>query len=90
MDHEIIGTLRTLLVSDLFVEVPEQDIDPDAGLQSTYGLDSVAFLELRVLSERRFGVTISDTDFVPEHFRTLNRLARLITSLQADQAGAAS
>ncbi len=89
MESSVVFALKRILVTELFVEVPEEQIDPDAGLQSTYGLDSVAFLELRVLSERRFDIAISDADFAPEHFGSLNRLARLITALRSSKAGAA-
>ena len=85
MNEELLATLRRILVSDLFVDLPEEQIGPDDGLQSVVGLDSVAFLELRVLCEQRFKVQISDADFSPENFRSLGRLAALLTRLQASE-----
>lgn len=78
MAAEVIPTLKRILVNDLFVEAPEASIGLDDGLQTTLGLDSISFVELRVRCEEEFGIVIEDDDFSPENFRTLNRLARLI------------
>jgi acyl carrier protein len=78
MGSETVKTLKRMLISDLFVEVPEELIGPDDGLQTTLGLDSVSFIELRVKCEEVFGIVIEDEDFSPDNFRTLNLLARFI------------
>jgi acyl carrier protein len=85
MRNDVISALKGVLINDLFVEVPEDRIGPDDGLQSVLGLDSVGFVELRVHCERLFGVQISDEDFSPENFRSLRRLAQLIDALQSQQ-----
>lgn len=78
MGAEVIATLKRILVNDLFVEAAEDTIGLDDGLQTTLGLDSISFVELRVRCEETFGIVIEDDDFSPENFRTLNRLARLV------------
>lgn len=83
MNDEIITTLRRTLVNDLFVELPEQQIGLDDGLQTVVGLDSIGFSELRILCERKFGVQISDEDYSPENFSSLRRVAALIERLRA-------
>jgi acyl carrier protein len=88
MHEELTSALKKILVSNLFVELPEDQIGPDDGLQSVVGLDSVGFLELRVLCEDKFKVQISDEDFSTDNFRTLNRIAALITNLRTAQGGA--
>jgi acyl carrier protein len=88
MNEELTSTLKKILVSNLFVEIPEDQIGLDDGLQSVIGLDSVGFLELRVLCEDKFKVQISDEDFSTDNFRSLNRIASLIANLQAAQGGA--
>jgi acyl carrier protein len=85
---DLIAALKRLLVNDLFVPVPEDQIGLDDGLRSVVGLDSVGFVELRILCERRFNVQINDEDYTPENFTSVRRLADLIDRLQA--AGAAS
>jgi acyl carrier protein len=77
--------LRKMLVEDLFVEVPEAQIGPDDRLRAEFGLDSLGFVELRVLCEQRFGIQISDEDFTPEAFTSLNSVAGLVRHLQAVQ-----
>lgn len=83
MREDVIATLKKLLITDLFVDVPEDQIGPDDGLQSVIGLDSVGFIELRVLCENRFNINITDADFTPDNFRSINRLANLVNQLQA-------
>jgi acyl carrier protein len=76
------ATLRNMLVNDLFVEVPAEKIGLDDGLQTVVGLDSIGFSELRILCERKFKVTISDDDYVPENFSSVRRIVTLVQRLQ--------
>ncbi|MBN1557524.1 MAG: acyl carrier protein [Lentisphaerae bacterium] len=82
MRDEIIAVLRKMLVDDLYVEIPEDQIGLDDGLRTVVGLDSVGFVELRVLCERKFDVQIADEDYTPENFSSLRRLAALIERLR--------
>ncbi len=83
-DHEALhAAIRRILVNDLFVELPEDQIGLDDGLQTVVGLDSIGFSELRILCERKFEVQISDDDYSPENFSSVNRVANLITRLRA-------
>lgn len=82
MQDEIVAKLRTILVNDLFVEIPENEIGLDDGLRSVVGLDSVGFVELRVLCEKNFKVQIDDDDYTPENFTSIRRLTGLIERLQ--------
>lgn len=78
MQDNIIAMLKNILIRDLFVEIPSEEIAVDHGLQSVVGLDSVSFVELRVLCERHFRIEIDDDDFSPANFSTLSQLADLI------------
>lgn len=71
-----------MLVNDLFVELPEEKIGLDDGLQTVVGLDSIGFSELRILCERKFNVQISDEDYAPENFSSVNRLTNLILKIK--------
>jgi acyl carrier protein len=82
---DLISALRHLIVNDLFVEIPEEQIGLDDGLQSVVGLDSVGFVELRVLCERRFNVEINDDDFTPANFSSLRRLVQFLDRLQSSR-----
>jgi acyl carrier protein len=72
-----------MIVNDLFVEIAEDQIGLDDGLRTIVGLDSIGFVELRVLCEQRFNVQISDDDYTPENFTSIRLVANLIDRLQA-------
>ncbi|RBQ15293.1 acyl carrier protein [Spongiactinospora rosea] len=82
---EIEQAIRSILIRDLFVEVP--DIGLDDGLRSVAGLDSLGYVELRVQCEDRFGISITEKDFTPENFATIRSISRLVGELRA-RAGA--
>ncbi len=83
---DVATALRRIVVNDLFVEIPEEKIGLDDGLRNVVGLDSVGFVELRVLCEQRFNVQINDEDYTPENFSSIARLASLIERLQTGKA----
>ena len=89
MGEDVIATLRRMIVNDLFVEIAEEQIGLDDGLRTVVGLDSVGFVELRVLCERKFNVEILDEDYTPENFTSIRLLADLIHRLQAKRNAAA-
>ena len=89
MQEEIVGILRKMIVNDLFVEIAESDIGLDDGLRTVVGLDSVGFVEMRVLCEQKFNIQISDDDYTPENFTSIRLLSNLIERLQAQRASAA-
>jgi acyl carrier protein len=86
MRDDLIAALRRIVVQDLFVEMSEEDIGLDDGLRTVVGLDSVGFVELRVLCEKNFGVEIADNDYTPENFSSISRVANLIDRLQSQKA----
>lgn len=85
MRDDLVLALRGMIVNDLFVEIPEEQIGLDDGLRKVVGLDSVGFVELRVLCEQRFNVEINDDDYTPENFTSIRLLANLIDRLQASR-----
>jgi acyl carrier protein len=89
MREDIIVGLRKMIVNNLFVEIAEDQIGLDDGLRTVVGLDSVGFVELRVLCEQKFNVEINDDDYTPENFTSIRLLANLIDRLQAKRAAVA-
>lgn len=79
--------LKTILVDELFCEVPLDQIGADDGLQEVLGLDSLGFVELRAQCEQQFGVKIAETDFTPEHFRSVRTVSALVRSLSETREG---
>jgi acyl carrier protein len=76
------AVIRNMLVNDLFVEVPQEKIGLDDGLQTVVGLDSIGFSELRILCERKFNLQISDDEYTPENFSSVRRIVKLLLRLQ--------
>ncbi|MFY1825991.1 acyl carrier protein [Myxococcus fulvus] len=89
MHEELTASIKKILIDKLFVELPPEQIGEDDGLQSVIGLDSVGFLELRVLCEDVFKVRITDEDFNTDNFRTVNQLVSLIVGLKTSAQGGA-
>jgi acyl carrier protein len=89
MREDVITALRKMIVNDLFVEIAEDQIGLDDGLRTVVGLDSVGFVELRVLCEQKFNIEISDDDYTPDNFTSIRLLAKLIDQLQSAQRSAA-
>ena len=81
--EELFSSLRRLMVNDLYVEMPQDQIGLDDGLRTVVGLDSLGFVELRVLCEQRFNIEISDEDYTPENFDSIRHLATLIERLKS-------
>ncbi|MFL9844673.1 phosphopantetheine-binding protein [Flavobacterium rhizosphaerae] len=59
---EIIEKINEFLIDEF--EVDEADIQPDANLKDTLGLDSLDYVDLVVTVESNFGVKLGEADFV--------------------------
>ncbi|MTK64775.1 MAG: acyl carrier protein [Methanobacterium sp.] len=74
----IIEKLREILINDIGLSLQPSDIDPEAGLASVLGVDSIGFIELRYQCEEKFGIRIADSDFTPANFSTCSALAAFV------------
>jgi len=60
--EEIIKKINGFLVDEF--EVDNDEIQPDANLKDTLGLDSLDYVDLVVSIEANFGVKLVEVDFV--------------------------
>ena len=60
--EDIIARINGFLVDEF--EVDNDDIEPDANLKDTLGLDSLDYVDLVVSIEANFGVKLVEVDFV--------------------------
>lgn len=60
--EEIIKKINSFLVEEF--EVEEDNIQPEANLKDTLGLDSLDYVDLVVSIESNFGVKLVEADFV--------------------------
>lgn len=65
---EIEKKLKEMTVERLFLRVRPEEMDTNASLVETYGVDSVCLLELVVGLEEAFGIVIEDSDFDVRNF----------------------
>ena len=82
--------IKSILVSDVYVEVPADRMKEDDSMRDVFGVDSLGFVELRVQVEDAFGISISDDEFTPENFATIRSLSTLVESRQLSGSPAAS
>ena len=85
--HEIQTTLKEALVRDLRLEdITPEDIDSTAPLfgDKGLGLDSLDAVELVVLVERLFGVSIASAEEAREIFGSVEQLAAYIAARRQD------
>ena len=74
--EEIIEKASEVLAEEF--EIDPATITPDASLKDTLGLDSLDFVDVVVLVEQHFGVTLTGPDFVgiatfKDFYELLNR-----------------
>ena len=74
--EEIIEKATTVLADEF--EIDAADITPDASLKETLGLDSLDLVDVVVLIEQNFGITLTGPDFIgvatfQDFYELLNR-----------------
>ena len=82
------ATIKTLIIQGLNLEgmTPEMIEDDQPIFGDGLGLDSVDALELMVMIEKEFGVTIEGREIDPEAFGSVSSLAAFVEELRAEQA----
>ena len=74
--EEIIEKAKVVLAEEF--EVEEEKITDDASLKETLGLDSLDLVDVVVLIEQNFGITLTSQDFIDvatfkDFYEVLNR-----------------
>ncbi|MGW2352513.1 acyl carrier protein [Actinacidiphila glaucinigra] len=77
--------IKSILVNDLFVEIPLERIGVDDSLRNVLGLDSLGFLELRVICEQKYGIEVSEAEFTPENFTSIQSIVDMVLRLRDRQ-----
>ncbi len=89
MEHQVASELRAFIASAyLFDDESQMPGDTDSLLE-TGVLDSTGVLELIEFLEERFGISVADTETVPENLGSIANLTRYVGEKLAHTAGAA-
>lgn len=80
MNQDLTNSLRLLISDQLF---PLDESVTDQSDLHSEGLDSLALMQLILILEREFSVSISPEDLNRENFSTLEKLAGLVSSKQS-------
>lgn len=84
---QLIEELKNKLITSLKLsDIKPQDIDPDAPLiGGGLGLDSIDTLEILVILQKDYGVTVPDVNAGRKVFSSLRTLAEYITENRAKE-----
>jgi len=75
-DEDLRDAIKTMMVENLMLKVPKESIADDLPLFGEGGLslDSIDALELVVSLEKRFGVTVPNSDTARQALATVNSI----------------
>lgn len=72
------SAIERFIVDEIMIGGKQEKIEPDQSLLDSGILDSLALLRLIGYIEDHFGVTIDDSEVVPENFETINDITAII------------
>src|SRR5436190_1494298 len=87
--EQIAGELKKILVEDLFVEIPPDQIKETDSLSTDIGLDSVGQIELVSLIEEKYGLRMDASQAAAE-MQTLGAAAAYVWNNVNNGAGSAN
>jgi len=76
MDVE--SAIERFIVDEIVLGDSNTKIDPNESLISNGVLDSLALLRLIAFLEDQMGVTVDDSEVIPENFETINEIKSFI------------
>ena len=79
-ENNIITDIRIFIETHILA--PGIKLDEETNLQNA-GVDSFSTVEIILFIERNYSIAIPDDQLMPENFKTLRSLARLVNKLSA-------
>jgi acyl carrier protein len=76
-------TIREFLIQDVFYDRDLSRLKPDQSLLEAGLLDSLSILKIVTFCEESFGITIPDTEVLPDHFDSVRAIAALVERRRA-------
>jgi len=78
--------VRNFIVEQFYVADPAE-LTVDASLIDTGIVDSMGMLDVILFLETRMGISISDTDTIPENLETIGRIAAFVERRRMTASG---
>lgn len=76
--EQIVNDLKKILVEDLFVEIPFDEIKLTDTLSADIGLDSVAHIELFAIIQDKYGINVPTDQDSLVNYRTVQSMSDFI------------
>lgn len=70
--------IERFIVDEIMLVDSQTKIDPDESLISSGVLDSLALLRLIAFLEEQLGITVEDSEVIPENFESINEIKAFI------------
>jgi len=77
------AAIHEFLTTEVFYDKDLADLDVEDSLLERGLLDSLAILKTVTFCEEEFGITIPDTDVLPDNFETVKAIAKLVEKQKA-------
>ena len=81
-EENLRDTIKEMMVENLMLKVPKEEIADDLPLfgPNGLGLDSIDALELVVSLEKKFGVTVPNSETARQALATVNSIAEYVVA----------
>jgi acyl carrier protein len=82
-EPSIEATIREFLLHDVFYDKDLTTLEAEESLLERGLLDSLSILKIVTFCEESFGITIPDTEVLPDHFDSIRAIATLVGQRRA-------
>ena len=82
-DAAIESTIREFLIRDVFYDKDLTSLGPEESLLERGLLDSLSILKIVTFCEESFGITIPDTEVLPDHFDSIRAIGQMVEQRRA-------
>ena len=76
--EERVKKLKEFLIDELLVELDADEIKNDMSLERDLDVDSLGFTELMAHLGDTYRITILDSEFIPENFKSIDSIMALL------------
>jgi len=82
-DPAVESKLREFLITEVFYDRELEDLGAEESLIERGLLDSLSILRIVTFCEESFGISIPDTEVLPDHFDSIQAIGKLVERQRA-------